>query len=172
MTCARISSYRAAVCACIRRLRGVVPRGARSSSCPGYLWLSAFEHPLVLLNQFRTGRRGASCARPAVVVPPPLEVGPRVGPLPLVPVALCRSRRPLSLWRLRRRSFAGGFLLWCARALGRGVQFLRAVTLSTVSVSCHPSALPSFAPGIGWLAGVYQGAAHPYRIYGRLVAVD
>jgi hypothetical protein len=111
VTCARISSYRAAVCACIRRLRGVVPRGARSSSCPGYLWLSAFEHPLVLLNQFRTGRRGASCARPAVVVPPPLEVGPRVGPLPLVPVALCRSRRPLSLWRLRRRSSAKVALL-------------------------------------------------------------
>jgi hypothetical protein len=44
--------------------------------------------PLVLLNQFRVARRGASCARPAVVVPPPLEVGPRVGPLPLVPVVL------------------------------------------------------------------------------------
>ena len=44
--------------------------------------------PLVLLNQFRVARRGASCARPAVVVSPPLEVGPRVGPLPLVPVVL------------------------------------------------------------------------------------
>ena len=49
-----------------------------------------------------------------VCVPPPLEVGPRVGPLPLVPVALRRSRRPLSLRRLRRRLSAGCVLLWVA----------------------------------------------------------
>ena len=34
VTCARISSYRAAVCACTRRFKGVAPRGARSPSCP------------------------------------------------------------------------------------------------------------------------------------------
>ena len=64
-----IISCRAAVCACIRRFKGVAPR-ARSSSCPGYLWRLAqrLEPPLVLLNQqFRVARRGASCARPAVV---------------------------------------------------------------------------------------------------------
>ena len=49
----------------------------------GMSWVSLaqrLEHPLqlVLLNQCRAGRRGASCARPAVAVPPPLEVGPRV----------------------------------------------------------------------------------------------
>jgi len=44
VTCARISSYRAAVCACIRRFKGVAPRGARSSSCPGYLWLNALSY--------------------------------------------------------------------------------------------------------------------------------
>ena len=41
VTCAEISSNRAAVCACMRRVMGVAFWGARSSSFPGYLRRSA-----------------------------------------------------------------------------------------------------------------------------------
>ena len=49
VTCARTSSNRAAVCACMRRIIGVAPWGARSSSLPGYLLLSASSRLLFLM---------------------------------------------------------------------------------------------------------------------------
>ena len=44
-----MSSNRAAVSACIRRVTGVAPWGARSSSLPGYLRLSASSRRLLLV---------------------------------------------------------------------------------------------------------------------------
>ena len=48
VTCARTSSTREAVCARMRRVVGVAPWGARSSSLPGYLRLSASSRALFL----------------------------------------------------------------------------------------------------------------------------
>jgi hypothetical protein len=125
VTCARISSNRAAVCACIRRLEGVAPRGARSSSCPGYLWLNALSR--LLFSSISSVWPGV--APPAPALPsssrPLLRSGRGLGLCRLFPLLAAGLAAPslfrVSLWRLLRRSSAGGFLLWCARAFGRGV---------------------------------------------------
>ena len=80
VTCARISSRTARRSAPAFAGLKAWPVGAHAA--PVVLGISVaqrLEPPLVLLNQFRVARRGASCARPAVVVPLPLEVGPWVG---------------------------------------------------------------------------------------------
>jgi hypothetical protein len=157
VTCARISSNRAAVCACIRRSKGVAPRGARSSSCPGYLWRSALSR--LLFSSISSVRPG--------VAPPALA-------LPSSSRPLLRSGRGLGLCRLfsllaaglAAPCLCGG---WCSAVppraasscgvlapLGAACRFLRAVTLSTVSVTLRPFARH-------WPA--YTRAAHPY---GRL----
>ena len=112
VTRASMWSSREAACACIRRCIGVAPSGARSSSFPGYLQLSASSRCLfALLSAASLGRvpptwrapvfsssgalsRGGASpchlARPLVdVVPAAFAVGSRVDPPFFVAVTLC-----------------------------------------------------------------------------------
>jgi hypothetical protein len=117
----KISSNRAAVCACIRRFKGVAPCGrTHSSRFPrGHFWRSALSRLLFssISSVCGPARGGASCARPVVLVSPSLEVGPRVvGLCSLFSLLAAGARRPVSLWRLlcrpspRAASFCGALL--------------------------------------------------------------
>ena len=130
-----MSSNRAAVSACMRRLTGVAPWGARSSSLPGYLRLSASSRRLLLV--FISVWLGLAARLPALssVSLPLLRSGRGLGrcrllPLPGIGLAapsLCGVCAAAPPWAAApgRASSSGG-ASWRLR---------RAVTLSTVSVT-------------------------------------
>eukprot|EP00964_Phaeocystis_antarctica_P097821 scaffold63894_cov59-Phaeocystis_antarctica.AAC.2 len=137
VTCARTSSNRAAVCACMRRAIGVAPWGARSSSFSGYLRLSASSRLLLLM--FSSVARPSACVRLPSRPPasrPLWRSGRGLGlcRLHFAAVARGRPRRPVSLWRLLRRPSLDGAILYVpprVRVRRRGARRLRrAVTLS------------------------------------------
>jgi hypothetical protein len=129
-----------AVCACILRFKGVAPRGARSSSCPGYLWLNAWS--LLLFSSISSVRAGV--APPALALPSPSRPLLRSG----LGLGLCRLFPLLSAGRAAP-CLCGGCADVSPRAasscgllasVGAVCRFLRAVTLSTVSVTFLPFA--------------------------------